>query len=309
MTGSEVKKLFYMENKKGVLGKLKDGLLKTRRNLTERIEGVFGGRIDAQALEDMEEILITSDLGVKASKEIIGIIERTDPVNLRETLKGEIFNILKKGEASLLTNGHKPAVIMVVGVNGNGKTTTIGKLAKRFKDEGKEVLLVAGDTFRAAAIEQLSVWGERVGVKVVKHKSGADPGAVVFDAIQSEKAKGADVVIVDTAGRLHTKAPLMEELKKIKRVMDKELPGAPHEVLLVIDASTGQNAIEQARIFHEAIGVTGIVLTKLDGTAKGGIIIAIIRELEIPVKMIGIGEKIDDLRDFNAEEFTEALFE
>ncbi|MEK6689867.1 MAG: signal recognition particle-docking protein FtsY [Nitrospirota bacterium] len=298
-----------MENKKGVLGKLKDGLLKTRRNLTERIEGVFGGRIDAQALEDMEEILITSDLGVKASKEIIGIIERTDPVNLRETLKGEIFNILKKGEASLLTNGHKPAVIMVVGVNGNGKTTTIGKLAKRFKDEGKEVLLVAGDTFRAAAIEQLSVWGERVGVKVVKHKSGADPGAVVFDAIQSEKAKGADVVIVDTAGRLHTKAPLMEELKKIKRVMDKELPGAPHEVLLVIDASTGQNAIEQARIFHEAIGVTGIVLTKLDGTAKGGIIIAIIRELEIPVKMIGIGEKIDDLRDFNAEEFTEALFE
>jgi fused signal recognition particle receptor len=309
MTGSEVKKLFYMENKKGVLGKLKDGLLKTRRNLTERIEGVFGGRIDAQALEDMEEILITSDLGVKASKEIIGIIERTDPVNLRETLKGEIFNILKKGEASLLTNGHKPAVIMVVGVNGNGKTTTIGKLAKRFKDEGKEVLLVAGDTFRAAAIEQLSVWGERVGVKVVKHKSGADPGAVVFDAIQSEKAKGADVVIVDTAGRLHTKAPLMEELRKIKRVMDKELPGAPHEVLLVIDASTGQNAIEQARIFHEAIGVTGIVLTKLDGTAKGGIIIAIIRELEIPVKMIGIGEKIDDLRDFNAEEFTEALFE
>ena len=309
MTGSEVKKLFYMENKKGVLGKLKDGLLKTRRNLTERIEGVFGGRIDAQALEDMEEILITSDLGVKASKVIIGIIERTDPVNLRETLKGEIFNILKKGEASLLTNGHKPAVIMVVGVNGNGKTTTIGKLAKRFKDEGKEVLLVAGDTFRAAAIEQLSVWGERVGVKVVKHKSGADPGAVVFDAIQSEKAKGADVVIVDTAGRLHTKAPLMEELKKIKRVMDKELPGAPHEVLLVIDASTGQNAIEQARIFHEAIGVTGIVLTKLDGTAKGGIIIAIIRELEIPVKMIGIGEKIDDLRDFNAEEFTEALFE
>lgn len=309
MTGSEVKKLFYMENKKGVLGKLKDGLLKTRRNLTERIEGVFGGRIDAQALEDMEEILITSDLGVKASKEIIGIIERTDPVNLRETLKGEIFNILKKGEASLLTNGHKPAVIMVVGVNGNGKTTTIGKLAKRFKDEGKEVLLVAGDTFRAAAIEQLSVWGERVGVKVVKHKSGADPGAVVFDAIQSAKAKGADVVIVDTAGRLHTKAPLMEELKKIKRVMDKELPGAPHEVLLVIDASTGQNAIEQARIFHEAIGVTGIVLTKLDGTAKGGIIIAIIRELEIPVKMIGIGEKIDDLRDFNAEEFTVALFE
>lgn len=309
MTGSEVKKLFYMENKKGVLGKLKDGLLKTRRNLTERIEGVFGGRIDAQALEDMEEILITSDLGVKASKEIIGIIERTDPVNLRETLKGEIFNILKNGEASLLTNGHKPAVIMVVGVNGNGKTTTIGKLAKRFKDEGKEVLLVAGDTFRAAAIEQLSIWGERVGVRVIKHKSGADPGAVVFDAIQSAKAKGADIVIVDTAGRLHTKAPLMEELKKIKRVMDKELPGAPHEVLLVIDASTGQNAIEQARIFHEAIGVTGIVLTKLDGTAKGGIIIAIIRELEIPVKMIGIGEKIDDLRDFNAEEFTVALFE
>lgn len=309
MTGSELKKLFYMENKKDIFGRLKDGLLKTRRNLTERIEGVFGGRIDTPVLEEIEEILITSDLGVKASKEIIGIIERTDPANLRETLKVEMFKILKKGEAPLLINGHKPAVIMVVGVNGTGKTTTIGKLAKRFKDEGKEVLLVAGDTFRAAAIEQLSIWGDRVGARVVKHKSDADPGAVVFDAIQSAKAKGVDIVIVDTAGRLHTKVSLMEELKKVKRVMDKELPGAPHEVLLVIDASTGQNAIEQARIFYEAIGVTGIVLTKLDGTAKGGIIIAIIRELEIPVKMIGIGEKIDDLRDFSAEEFTEALFE
>lgn len=298
-----------MEERKGIFGRLKDGLLKTRRNLTERIEGLFTGRaIDASLLEELEEILITSDVGVKATKEITGALERIDPAHLKTSLKEEILKILKNGEAPLSINGKKPVVIMVVGVNGSGKTTTIGKLAKRLKDKGKDVFLVAGDTFRAAAIEQLSIWGDRAGARVIKHKGGADPGAVVYDGIHAAKAKGADIVIVDTAGRLHTKIPLMEELKKIKRVMAKELPGSPDEVLLILDATTGQNAISQARIFNEAIGVTGIVLTKLDGTAKGGIIIAILKEFNIPVKMIGIGEKVEDLRDFDAEEFTEALF-
>lgn len=298
-----------IEEKKGILGRLKEGLTKTRRNLIERMEGLIKGRtIDASLLEELEEILITSDIGVKATKEIIHAVEKTDQSHFRLLLKEEILKILKKGEAPLLINNQKPTIIMVVGVNGSGKTTTIGKIAKRLKDKGKDVFLVAADTFRAAAIEQLSIWGDRVGARVIKHKSGADPGAVVFDAIQAAKAKGADVVIVDTAGRLHTKIPLMEELKKIKRVMSKELPGSPQEVLLVLDATTGQNALSQAKIFHEAIGVTGIVLTKLDGTAKGGIIVAILKELDIPVKMIGIGERMDDLRDFDAEEFTEALF-
>jgi fused signal recognition particle receptor len=298
-----------IEERKGILGRLKEGLSKTRKGLIERIEGLFaGGVIDESLLEELEEILITSDVGVKAAKEIINSVKKTDPANIRAYLKEEILKILKKGEAPLFITGLKPVVIMVVGVNGSGKTTTIGKLAKRLRDEGKDVFLVAADTFRAAAIEQLSIWGDRVGARVIKHKSGADPGAVVFDAIQSAKAKGADVVIVDTAGRLHTKVPLMEELKKVKRVIAKELPEVPHEFLLVLDATTGQNAIAQAKIFHEAIDVTGIILTKLDGTAKGGIIIAILKELDLPVKMIGIGEKMDDLRDFDATEFTEALF-
>jgi len=298
-----------IEEKKGIFGRLREGLIKTRRNLVERMEGLITGRtIDDRVIEELEEILIASDVGVKASEEIIHAIKRTNQADLRSSLKEEIFRILKRGEAPLILGNKRPSVIMVVGVNGSGKTTTIGKMAKKLKDEGNEVFLVAADTFRAAAIEQLTIWGERVGVRVIKHKGGADPGAVVFDAIQASKAKGADVVIVDTAGRLHTKIPLMEELKKIKRVMARELPGSPHEVLLILDATTGQNAISQAKIFHEAIGITGIVLTKLDGTAKGGIIIAILKELDIPVKMIGIGEGIEDLREFNAEEFTEALF-
>lgn len=298
-----------MEDKKGIFGRLKEGLFKTRKNLVEKIEGIFAGRtIDASLLEELEEALIASDIGVKATKEIIQAVEKSDQEHFRQSLKEEIRKILEKGEASLSINNQKPAVIMVVGVNGSGKTTTIGKLAWRLKNEGKEVFLAAGDTFRAAAVEQLSIWGERAGARVIKHRSGSDPGAVVFDAIQAARSKGVDVVIIDTAGRLHTKVPLMEELKKVKRVTSKELPGSPHEVLLVLDATTGQNAISQAKIFHEAIGVTGIVLTKLDGTAKGGIIIAILKELDIPVKMVGIGEKMEDLRDFDAEEFTEALF-
>lgn len=296
-----------MEDKKDIFGRLKEGLLRTRQNLIVRIEEVLGDRKGTPFPEELEEILILSDIGVKATKEILDAV-RNDPAHIRESVREEIRKILKQGESPLHINGNKPAVIMVVGVNGSGKTTTIGKLARRFREQEKEVFLVAGDTFRAAAIEQLTIWGERAGARVIKHKNGADPGAVVFDALQAARSKGADVVIVDTAGRLHTKSPLMEELKKIKRVMDKELPGSPHETLLVLDATTGQNAINQARIFHEAIGVTGIVLTKLDGTAKGGIIIAILKELGIPVKMIGIGEKVEDLRDFNADEFTEALF-
>lgn len=297
------------EERKGIFERFRESLKKTRKNFIERVEETLSGRtIDMPVLEELEEILIISDLGVKAAKEITGAIKDKDPAHIREFLKDETLKILKAGEAPLHIDRHKPSVIMVVGVNGSGKTTTIGKLAKRFRDEGKEVILVAGDTFRAAAIEQLTVWGERVGAKVIKHSHGADPGAVVFDAIQAAKAKGIDIVIVDTAGRLHTKVPLMEELKKIKRVMDKEMPGSPQELLLVLDATTGQNAISQARIFHEAIGISGIVLTKLDGTAKGGIIVAIIKEIGIPVKLIGIGEKAEDLRDFNAEEFAEALF-
>lgn len=298
-----------IEARKNIFSRLKDNLLKTRKNFIERIEGVLGvTKASELIIDELEEILITSDIGLKATREIIGLLRDNTPDDIKEFLKGEIIKILKKGEAPLNINGHKPAIIMVVGVNGSGKTTTIGKLAKRFREEGKEVFLVAGDTFRAAAIEQLTVWSDRAGARVIKHKSGADPGAVVFDAIKSAKAKNIDIVIVDTAGRLHTKIPLMEELKKVKRVIDKELPGSPQEILLTLDATTGQNAINQARIFHETIGVTGIVLTKLDGTAKGGIIISIIKELGIPVKMIGTGEGFEDLRDFNAEEFGEALF-
>jgi fused signal recognition particle receptor len=209
----------------------------------------------------------------------------------------------------LVPFGEKPFVILTVGVNGAGKTTTIGKLASRFKDQGYSVLLAAGDTFRAAAIEQLELWGKRTDVQVVRHQSGSDPSAVAFDAIEAAKARGTDIVIIDTAGRLHTKSPLMEELKKVRRVCDKALPGSPHEVMLVVDATNGQNALKQAQIFNEAIGVTAIALTKLDGTAKGGIVFAIKKELNIPVKLIGVGEKVEDLQDFEPDEFVRALFD
>lgn len=293
---------------KEIFARLKEGLQKTRRGLSERIESLLSRAPDPSLLEEVEEILISSDVGVKATKEIIGALKNSDPSHFKALLREEILKILKKGESSLVINAQRPIVIMVVGVNGSGKTTTIGKLAMRLKGQGSKVILVAGDTFRAAASEQLSIWGEMSGSEVIKHKSGADPGAVVFDALHAARSRGIDFVIVDTAGRLHTKVPLMEELKKVKRVCAKELPNSPHEVLLVLDATTGQNAIAQARMFNEAIGLTGIVLTKLDGTAKGGIIIAILKEMDIPVKMIGIGERIDDLREFNAEEFIDALF-
>lgn len=299
----------------GFFDKLKDGLAKTRKNIAERVESVFKGRkIDAETLEELEEALILADLGIKAATEITDFLkdkakkgETGDAGDIKLYLKEEMKAMLGPPEP-LRVNGARPYVIMAVGVNGVGKTTTIGKLSERFASEGKSVLLAAADTFRAAAIEQLELWAKKTGAQVVKHQSGSDPAAVAFDAIEAAKARNIDIVIVDTAGRLHTKSPLMEELKKIKRVVDRAVTGAPHEVLLVVDATTGQNALRQADIFNEAVNVTGIALTKLDGTARGGIVFAIKRELGIPIRLIGVGEGTADLRDFEPAEFVEALF-
>ncbi|MBW2207355.1 MAG: signal recognition particle-docking protein FtsY, partial [Deltaproteobacteria bacterium] len=268
-------------------------------------------------LEDLEEILFTSDLGVVATQELIEILEAgvarkelDNPEKLKHALKEHIKSFLDVPEVERRgPNPQEPLVIMVIGVNGVGKTTTIGKIANRFKEEGREVMLVAGDTFRAAAVEQLEIWGQRVGADVIKQKQGADPSAVVYDAVASARARDTDVVLIDTAGRLHTKTNLMDELHKIARVAGKSLPGAPHEVWLVLDATTGQNAISQAEMFHAAIGITGIILTKLDGTAKGGIVIGISHQLKIPIKFIGMGEKLEDLRPFDPSEFVNAIFD
>ncbi len=297
----------------GFFSRLSDKLSRTKERLFGNIEDLFSRwkKVDPQVLEELEEILITSDMGVAVTERLMEKIKSSRANNIddiRNILKDEIYNILTSHEGALNIPDAHPAVILVVGVNGTGKTTTIGKLADRFRQEGKRVVLAAADTFRAAAIEQLVIWGERSGAYVIHHKSGADPAAVVFDALAAAKARDGDILIVDTAGRLHTKVNLMEELKKIKRVLAREHPGSPHEVLLVLDATTGQNALIQARMFSENIGVTGIALTKLDGTAKGGIILAITEETSIPVKLIGVGEKVEDLQDFNAREFVEALF-
>ena len=297
-----------------IIHSIRDGLAKTRKNLGDRIGSlVLGEKIDDSFLEELEEALIASDVGMKTASLVLADLkerfkrnELSTPVQVRERLKQVLFEILAERPASLSLTG-APSVILVVGVNGTGKTTTIGKLAHRLKGEGKKVMLAAADTFRAAAAEQLMVWGERNGVSVVKHKEGADPSAVVFDALAAAKARGMDVLIVDTAGRLHTKSNLMEELKKVQRILARELPGAPHETLFVLDASTGQNAFAQAKTFHQEIGVTGIVLTKLDGTPRGGIVFAINKELGLPVKFIGIGEGIEDLKDFDPREFVEAM--
>lgn len=299
----------------GFFDRLKEGLAKTKKSLIEKVDAIFKGReLDDATLEELEETLISSDVGTKATTEVIEFLrakakkgELKDYDNIRNCLKEDMSEILGTARP-LIMSGVKPFVILAVGVNGVGKTTTIGKLSNRFVAEGKSVLLAAGDTFRAAAIEQLEIWAGRAGVQVVKHQSGSDPAAVAFDAIEAAKARNMDVVIVDTAGRLHTKSPLMEELKKVRRVIDKALPGAPHETLLVIDATTGQNALRQADMFNSAIGITGIALTKLDGTAKGGIVFAINKELGIPIRFIGVGEKVEDLRDFDPQEFVEALF-
>jgi len=302
----------------GFFERLKLGLKKTKDGLVGRIDALVLGKkeIDADTLEELEEILITSDIGVKTTVELIRTLEQRlgrnelkDGEALRAALKEEILARLEAHHRVLDMGGAQPFVLLVIGVNGVGKTTTIGKLASRFTADGKKVLLAAADTFRAAAAEQLEAWGERSGVDVIRHKEGADPSAVVFDACKAAVARQVDILIVDTAGRLHTKVNLMEEMKKIRRVIDREIPGAPHETLLVVDAATGQNAISQARLFKDAAGVTGIALTKLDGTAKGGIVVAVSHEFSLPVRYIGVGESIDDLRDFNPREFTEALFQ
>ncbi|HOJ52734.1 MAG TPA: signal recognition particle-docking protein FtsY [Syntrophales bacterium] len=299
--------------KGNLIGKFKKGLSKTRELLFTDIEElVFGHKeIDEKTLEELEEALIRADVGPSFTEVILKRVKEAKKATaLGETIKEEMRKILLPCECPLSVPAHiSPFVIMVVGVNGTGKTTTIGKLAFGFQEEGLSVLLVAADTFRAAAIEQLSIWGERAHVPVIKQKANADPAAVVFDGLNSALANKIRVVLVDTAGRLHTKVNLMEELKKIKRVMSRVIPGAPHEVLLVMDATTGQNGIAQANMFHEAVGVTGIALTKLDGTAKGGVIVRIASELSIPIRFIGVGEGIDDLKPFSAGDFVEALFE
>ncbi len=299
----------------GFFERLKDSLTKTRKGFIEKVESIFTGRkIDEETLEALEEILITSDVGTKATAEIMAAIrekvnkgEVRDADSVKELLKKEMIAILGHSQP-LVVYGNRPFVILAVGVNGVGKTTTIGKLASRFHSQGLSVLLAAGDTFRAAGIEQLEIWAKRAGTQIVKHQHGSDPAAVAFDAIVAAKNRSIDVVIVDTAGRLHTKINLMEELKKVSKTIEKAMPDAPHETLLVVDATTGQNALRQAELFNEAIGVTGIALAKLDGTAKGGIVLAIKKGLGIPIRLIGVGEGIDDLRDFDPKEFVEALF-
>lgn len=305
----------YKENIVGLFDKLKQGLFKTKKSLIENVERLVSGRtVDDRLLDEFEELLIMADVGPLAAETITRSLKAKvreqrirNEKDLKDAFKEEVKKILIGGH-KVMCAGEKPYVILTIGVNGVGKTTTIGKLARRFTDHGFTVTLAAGDTFRAAAIEQLEIWADRAGAQIVKHRSGADPAAVAFDAVASAKSKKIDVVIIDTAGRLHTKTNLMEELKKVKRVISKELPSAPHEVLLVVDATSGQNAINQAKIFNEAIGVTGIALTKLDGTAKGGIILAISKELNIPVKLIGVGEAVEDLQDFDPDEFVDALF-
>ena len=302
--------------KKGLFSRLLEGLSKTKDNITGRIDSILKSytKIDEELLEELEEILITADVGVNTTMLIIDrlrelIKERgtKDPAEVRGLLKEIVEEILSEGNSTLDIEP-APAVIVMVGVNGVGKTTTIGKLAQRYKGEGKKVMLAAADTFRAAASEQLDIWAKRVGVDIIKHGEGADPGAVVFDAIKASQARGADLLICDTAGRLHNKANLMNELGKIFKILDREYPEAKREVLLVVDATTGQNAVSQAKTFKEVANITGIALTKLDGTAKGGVVLAVKSEVDVPVKLIGVGESAQDLQDFNPKSFTEALF-
>lgn len=302
--------------KKGLFSRLLEGLSKTKDNITGRIDSILNSytKIDEDLLEELEEILITADVGVNTTMVIIDklrelIKERgiKDPSEVRGLLKEIVEEILSEGNSKLDIEP-APAVIIMVGVNGVGKTTTIGKLALRYKAEGKKVMLAAADTFRAAASEQLDIWAKRVGVDIIKHGEGADPGAVVFDAIKASQARGVDLLICDTAGRLHNKANLMNELGKIFKILDREYPEAKREVLLVVDATTGQNAVSQAKTFKEVANITGIALTKLDGTAKGGVVLAVKSEVDVPVKLIGVGERAEDLQDFDPIAFTEALF-
>ncbi len=299
--------------------KLKKGLSKTHQGFVEKIDRLFLGKktLSPDLLDELEMVLFEADLGVRTTTQLIEAVrqglkrgELQDPEKVREFIKQQILRILQAGEKPLSIDfaNTKPFVVMVVGVNGAGKTTTIGKIAHQYSSQGRKVLIGAADTFRAAAVEQLEIWANRVGADFIKQSKGSDPSAVAYDSIHAAKARDADLVFIDTAGRLQTKVNLMEELKKVKRIIARELPGSPHEILLVLDATTGQNAISQAKLFHEAVGVTGIALTKLDGTAKGGIIIGITEELKIPIRYIGVGEGIDDLKEFNATDFVNALF-
>ena len=304
------------KKKVNLFERLKQGLTKAKQGITDRIDDVLKSytKVDEELLEALEEILITADVGVNTTMDIIDRLRDkikdnkiTEPQGVKEELKNIIEEILTN-ENSNLNVEKSPTIILMVGVNGVGKTTTIGKLANRYKQEGKKVLLAAGDTFRAAAIEQLEVWAGRSNVDIIKHQEGADPGAVVFDAIKAAKARKVDLLICDTAGRLHNKANLMNELGKVFKIVDREFPEANKEVLLVVDATTGQNAVVQAKTFKEVADITGIVLTKLDGTAKGGVVLAVKSEVDVPVKLIGVGEKVEDLQDFDAKAFSDALF-
>jgi fused signal recognition particle receptor len=299
--------------------RLKDGLTKSRETWVQKIGSIFQNREwDEYSLEEMEESLLTADVGVKATQKLMDTLRGLSPSG-SEDLAQDMSSQLQQAMIKLLQDSAaapaiprlsvRPWIVLFLGVNGVGKTTTIGKLAAQYKASGKKVLLVAGDTFRAAAVEQLEAWGRRAGVELIKHRSGSDPSAVVYDGVQAARSRGVDVLLIDTAGRLHTKVHLVEELKKIRRVIAREQPGAPHETLLVLDATTGQNALQQAKVFKEATDIDGIVLTKLDGTAKGGVIISIQEELGVPVHYIGVGEDIDDLQAFEAGRFVEALFE
>lgn len=307
-----------VKKKINIFEKLKTGLTKTRKDMSDKIEGILNSykKVDEELFDDLEEVLITADVGVNTTLKIIDRLKDrikadrvTDPQAVKELLKDEIKKLMKESVPSNHLNLEPlPAVILVVGVNGVGKTTTIGKLSNTFRQEGKKVLIAAGDTFRAAAIEQLEEWSKRSKVEFIAHTEGADPAAVIFDGIQAAKARKTDILICDTAGRLHNKSNLMNELNKIFRIVDREYTDATKEVLLVLDATTGQNAINQARVFKEVANITSVALTKLDGTAKGGVIIALQAELKLPVKLVGVGEGIDDLQPFNVDDFVEAIF-
>jgi fused signal recognition particle receptor len=298
----------------GFFGRLKSGLSKTRNLLTTDVEDLFRGGVDDAALEELEERLVTADMGVETAMAIVEEVSRqarkiSGPEQLKAVLRDALVERMTGGEPPPAeTLAGPPHVVMVVGVNGVGKTTTIGKLAAAHGAAGRSVLVTAGDTFRAAAVEQLGVWAERAGADFVRGRDNADPAAVAFDGVAAGKARGKDIVFLDTAGRLHTRTNLMEELKKVRRALAKSMPDAPHETLLVLDATTGQNALQQARMFHEAIGLTGLVLTKLDGTARGGVVVSILSELSLPLRYIGVGEGIDDLQPFDPHRFAEALF-
>jgi len=301
------------QKKTGYFKRLRKRLSRTRNSLSSGFDRAFAGKkiIDAEVLEELEELLITSDIGVQTTMALLERLSKAKVAEVSEVkqiLKDEILSILGSQAPVPQEAQNKPHVILVVGVNGVGKTTTIGKIAASAKASGKKVLIAAADTFRAAATEQLAIWAQRAEAEFVKHGANADPSAVAFDAVAAASARGCDIVLIDTAGRLHTKTNLMEELKKIKRTVSKQLEGAPHEILLVLDATTGQNALSQAKLFDEALGLTGLALTKLDGTAKGGIVISICSSLNIPLQYIGVGEQIDDLRLFDAEQFIDALF-